>query len=129
MKKPHLFLVVLSVFHLLLGCQEKVDLEKAIRHSNHLVIGKLSESIVSLDTIDRKDDKWTTLLEFAQKNEDGWSNSVASYTFDYWTGSGAFRLAGWRNGKLAVLSYTDKNMKTVQLTKEIDKGELDFLIE
>jgi hypothetical protein len=122
-------LLIISFSSLLFGCQKEIELEAAIRRSNRLIIGQDIAGQITLDTIQRGSSKWKRLLEFGQSNNKGWSSSVASYNFDYWTGQGTFRLSGWKNGSSVVFTYSDSTLKTIQLTKEIPKGDLDFLIK
>jgi hypothetical protein len=127
-KIVQLFLGLL-VLSITCSCRKEIPLEKMIRSSNKFVVGHLTNNEVSLDTIYRGSKKWDQLIQFGQNNENGWTNSVVSYNFDFWAGQGIFRLSGWENGNSVVLSQTDVNRKTFQLTKEINKGELNFLIE
>lgn len=119
----------LSIVFTAFACTEEVNLEKAINQSNRFVIGQFKNNQVLLDTITKGSDKWNELLDFGKNNSSGWSKSIASYNFDYWTGQGNFRLSSWTKGTLVALTYPDSSQNIIQLTKEINKGELDFLIK
>jgi hypothetical protein len=112
-----------------IGCQKSFDVEQAIETCEEFVIGQYVGSELRLDTIRKGDEKWKKLSAFGKNNSNGWSNTSASYSFDYWARSKTLLLSGWHNETQIVLSHIDTNQKAIQMTKSIEKGELDFLTE
>jgi hypothetical protein len=129
MYKVFRHLAFIAIVFMIHACTEAVNLEKAINQSNRFVIGQFKNNQVLLDTITKGSDKWNELLDFGKNNSSGWSKSIALYNFDYWTGQGNFRLSSWKKGRLVVLTFPDSSRNIIQLTKEINEGELDFLIK
>ena len=121
------FLFYSTIFFI--GCQKDFDVEKAIETSEEFVIGQYVGSELRLDTIRKGDEKWKKLSEFGKNNSHGWTISSASYSFDYWARSKTLLLSGWHNATQIVLSHIDTNGTAIQMTKSIEKGELDFLKE
>lgn len=126
-----IILVLLSIgFVITTSCQREVDMEKTIKLSNRIIIGQKFTNQIKLDTIDKSSPKGTKLIEFARSNKSRWSHSTATYNFDYWVGlEPSFRLSSWKKSNLVVISFIDSNLKTTQLVKDIESGELDFLIK
>lgn len=74
-------------------------------------------------------EKWTKLVDFAKNNMDGWQSIPASYIGDIYVSQGDFRLIHTKGSNGVVIEFTDKKGNPKQYSKEIDKGELDFLAE
>lgn len=81
------------------------------------------------EEIEVNSEKWIKLVDFAKNNMDGWQSTPASYIGDIYVSQGDFRLTHTNGSNGLVIAFTDKEGNPKQYTKEIDKGELDFLTE
>ena len=81
------------------------------------------------EEIEVNSEKWIKLIDFAKNNLDNWQSSPASYIGDTYVTQGDFRLIHTKGSNGVVIAFTDQEGNPKQYTKEIDKGELDFLTE
>jgi hypothetical protein len=130
------FKIVLILLIFLSGCQTEIDINNIIEEGSPLILTlRTSEddtskiSFFQIDTIKTNSEKWNKLEEFASNNISGWKSSPASYNSDFYLTQKEFRLLGWKKGNGVVIGFTDINGKSVQYSREIKPGELDFLIE
>lgn len=72
-------------------------------------------------------DKYKKLIQWGNENVSNWQSTPASYNADIFVGQGNFRLLLFLKSNGVVIGFTDKDGKSKQYTKSINKGELDFL--
>jgi len=137
-KKMKHYLSLTTVFIILmtlLSCQRDIELNEIINRNHPFILTQgivkvePEQSDFKIDTLKINSEKWKGFINFMSNNKDNWKSTPASYISDFYIKQNEFRLLGWKDGKAVVISYKDKNGKIEQLTKEINKGELDFLTE
>ncbi len=74
-------------------------------------------------------DKYKKIVQWGNENLKDWKWTPASYIADISLSQGNFRLLVLSNNNGVVIGFTDKDGKSRQYTKSINKGELDFLIK
>ncbi len=88
--------------------------------STGLTTGKMEE--LKVNSV-----KWSKIIEWGEKNKENWQSSIASHIGDVYLIQGDFRLIYTNGSNRVVIGFIDKQGKAKQYTKEITKGELDFL--
>ena len=66
--------------------------------------------------------KYVKLINWFDKNQDGWRTTPASYVTNIGVTQGAFRLLYTRNSVGALIGFTDKENKARQYSKTIKRG-------
>ncbi len=129
------FKIVLILLIFLSSCQTEIDIHNIIEESSPLILtlrtsedDKSKMTLFQTDTIKINSEKWNKLEEFASNNISDWKSSPASYNSDFYLTQKEFRLLGWIKGNRVVIGFTDINGKSIQYSKEIKSGELDFLL-
>jgi len=127
-------IIIISIIAItFIGCQTDLELAKIIDQNSPLIRTIMSESSlmsdIRIDTILVNSDTWNELLNFASENTSDWKSTPASYNSDYFIRQDNFQLMGWNNGTSVVINYMDSNGQSNQLTKIIEAGELNFLME
>ncbi len=84
---------------------------------------KLSQTNISVNS-----DKHLKLINWFDKNRNGWQSTPASYATFICVTQGSFRLLYNNHADGVIVGFTDKDKKPRQYSKTIEKGELDFLI-
>lgn len=72
-------------------------------------------------------DKFKKIIEWGNKNTDGWKSTLATYIADICVRQGDFRLLYTSGNKGVVIGFTDKEGKSKQYSKTRINGDLDFL--
>lgn len=133
MKNYYHWTLILIVFISVLSCQNDFKLRQIINQNSPLILTqrdkKAETGLFIIDTLKVDSKKWKEFIHFAMIDNGNWKSTPASYNSDFYIQQDNFRLLGWYNGNFVVISFTDKSGKVQQLTKEINKGELNFLNE
>lgn len=117
------------------SCQNSLELNDLIDQTKpfKLTVMKGDSGIIlkskGTEEIKVNSEKWIKLIDFLKENVDGWHASPASYIGDISVAQGDFRLMQIMGSNGIVVAFKDKEGDPKQYTKEIAKGELDFLIE
>lgn len=126
----NLFLI-LSIF-CLTSCSPDVNVFEYIDKNSSLNISILDSNSNLLSRreteIQITSDKYSRLLNWADKNIGGWNwDPVSHIPADIIVSQGSFRLLYWVGKDNAVIAFKDRHGKSKQYSKSIKKGELDFL--
>ena len=131
MRNYYKWTLFLIVFTSVLSCQNDFKLNQIINQNSPIILTqrdkKVESGLFKIDTLKVDSNKWKEFINFAINDNGNWKTTPASYNSDFYIQQDNFRLLGWKSGNFVVVSFTDKNGKIQQLTKEINKGELDFL--
>lgn len=117
------------------GCQTDLDFNDVIDQKSSFILTirtvdpETELSSNETEEIKVNSDKWIMLVDFAKNNMEGWQSSPVTYIGDIYVLQGDFRLIHTKGSNGIVIAFTDKEGNPKQYTKEIDKGELDFLTE
>ena len=128
--------IILILFMVFSSCQTEIDIKTIIKENSPLVltlktneVDFVKNMLNQTDTIKINSEKWNKLEEFASNNMNGWKTSPASYISDFYLSQEEFRLLGWTGGNAVVIGFVDLNGKSLQYSKKIKPGELDFLLK
>jgi len=131
MRNYYKWTLFLIVFTSVLSCQNDFKLNQIINQNSPIILTqrdkKVESRLFKIDTLKVDSHKWKEFIDFAIKDNGNWKSTPISFDSDFYIQQDNFRLLGWKSGNFIVVSFTDKNGKIQQLTKEINKGELDFL--
>lgn len=112
-----------------LDLDDVVDQKSSFTLTIRTVDPETGFSLNDTEVIEVNSEKWKNLVDFAKNNMNGWQSSPASHIGDIYVSQGAFRMIHTKGSDGVVIAFTDKEGNPKQYTKEIDKGELDFLTE
>ena len=115
------------------SCTNKINLLNQINVNAqfNLIIIKTDKkpgiSISENYTIERYSKKYYNLINWYNKNNDGWKSSPNSHISNIIISQNNFRMLCCE--KFVVVQYLDNNNETKQFYKQIKIGELDFLTD
>jgi hypothetical protein len=118
---------------LLVSCHSSVNLSDYVDKTAPfaLTINRLGESagLTKSDKVEIKvnSDKYKKLIAWIEKSSDNWSSSPASYITEVGISQDNFHLIYYHKGSV-VLSFIDNDHEARQYVREIQAGELDFLL-
>jgi len=130
-KTKYLILILSVIFFT--GCSTDLELENYIDKSSpfQLTINQtnLSTGLTTGKTedLDVNSVKWRKLIRWIDNNKEAWKATIASHIGDVYVNQGDFRLIYSKGSKGVVIGFIDKQGNVKQYTKEIRKGDLDFL--
>jgi hypothetical protein len=136
MRRIKTFFIVSGLFILtsiFSGCGTDFNIAEYINKNVplKLTINKMDTS-TGLTTSDHfelpiNSEKYKKIIEWGNKNTDGWHSTPASYIADIYVGQGDFRMLYTLGSNGVIIGCTDKEGKPKQYSKIIEKGSLDFL--
>jgi len=117
------------------SCSTDIKLENYINKTEPFVLiinttnseTKLTESKSAI--LELNSEKWKKLIDWVNKNQEGWISSPASYNGDIYVTQNDFKLTHSMESKGVVIAFKDKDGNPKQYMNDIEKGELDFLYE
>lgn len=128
-------IIILILSLVITSCETDLELNDVIDHKSSFtftirtVDPESGLSSNETEEIKANSKKWIKLVLFLKENTDDWQSSPASYIGDIYVSQGDFRLIHTNGSNGVVIVFKDKEGNPKQYTKEIDKGELDFLTE
>jgi hypothetical protein len=135
-RRVKIFFIVSGLFILtsiFSGCRTDFNISEYInkRAPLKLTINKKNNS-TGLTTssnfeITVNSDKYQKIIEWGNKNTDGWKYTPASFIGDISVTQGNFRILYTLGSNGVVIGFIDKDNKPKQYSKTIEKGSLDFL--
>ncbi len=134
MKELKKLLALLGLTLLFISCESPVKFSDYIDKTTSftLTINQLNQTTGLTNStqteIEIKSEKCAKLIEWIEKNNNGWTIAHASYISKISVSQDNFHLRYYPEGSV-VLSFVDKEGKGRQYTKEIKVGELDFLTD
>ena len=120
---------------ILTSCSSQININEFIDKNEplELKINKIDSLTGFTSTeqlkIPANSDKFIQLTQWADNNTTGWKSTPASYIAGVYVGQGNFRLLYTPGTAGVIIGFIDKNDKSRQYSKDIKKGELDFLAE
>ncbi len=128
-----IYLIIIILVFVFSNCSTDIELGDYIDKSTpfQLTINQI-DSTTGLTTgntiiLGVNSEKWKKIIEWGEVNKEGWKSSIASYISNVYVIQGDFRLIYTSNSRGVVIGFVDNQGNGEQYTKEIVKGELDFL--
>lgn len=116
-----------------ISCTNKINLLNQINEDdsfNLIIINTDKKTGISKSenyTIERYSKKYYNLINWYNKNNDGWESSPNSHISNIIISQNNFRMLCFE--KFVVVQYLDNKNKSKQFYKQIKKGEFDFLTD
>jgi len=123
------FTIIAAAF-IFIGCSSSINIKNYVDKNSQFELTintretatQLAQSAQSKIAVDSE--KYSKLMNWLDKNENGWHTTPASFANDILVTQNSFRLLYNKGGEGVVIGLGDK-----QYSKSIKKGELDFLSE
>lgn len=123
---------VIILINFLISCKTDVNINRYIDKNIPLKLTITAINATGLSTrknfeIAVNSLEYKKLINWGDKNVNGWKQTTASYASGVSIGQGDFRLLTIAEGTVVVVGFVDDNKKPKQFVKTIKNGNLDFL--
>ncbi len=124
--------ILIFFIFLLSGCEKNININDHFNNKSSLLLtiyknDSLTKHTTSTNSqIEISSDKYKKLIQWGNENTHSWKWTPASYIADIYVGQKNFHLITLKNN-CVVISFIDKDGKSKQYTKTINKDELEFL--
>lgn len=122
-------LLIISLVNV--SCHSKLNLENIIDQKSPFTLTTLDAETnhFEKEKLEVNSEKHKKLINFIMHNEKDWKISKASYRNNINVTQNNFRLNYIKGSDWVVIGFTDNDNNPKQYSKNIKKGELDFLGE
>jgi hypothetical protein len=113
---------------LIVGCTQRIDINNHFDKtaSFTVLISDTTNKNTASFEVTTSSPKHARIVNWLKDNQNGWQTAAASYVGDIMIKQNKFALLRLKN-KGVMISFSDKEGKHLQYTKECDKEELEFL--
>lgn len=112
----------------LTSCESRLNLDKYAKENLPFKLNLNDLKIYNIE-VPVNSQKHKRLIKWLKENETGWKNAEGSYILKVYISQKNFRLLFNQGSNSVIIGFIDDQKISRQYSKEIKKGELDFLVE